>query len=72
MEKKILFFEGSSFVGTHYYMVINGCHHTLLPGHWRCDNKFGDEYDHAILILKNEYGVFKTRNDIVFVWDGTL
>jgi hypothetical protein len=33
----------------------------LRCGPWRCDGKFGDEYHHAILILKLEYGIVKTK-----------
>ena len=46
--------------------------YSLTKGHWRYGGKFGDETDHAIYILKSEYGISKTRNEINFEWDGSL
>ena len=72
MQRKIKFISSNSWIGSHYTMYVDDMTYSLSRGHWRCEGKFGDEIDHAIYILKSEYGIFKTRSDINFEWDGSL
>tara|TARA_R110000782_G_scaffold15939_5_gene46121 strand:- start:1715 stop:1936 length:222 start_codon:yes stop_codon:yes gene_type:complete len=68
----IKYVHGSSWVGSYHELIVNSKTHALRCGPWRCDGKFGDEYHHAILILKLEYGIVKTKNEINFEWDGNI
>ncbi len=68
----IKFTTGSSWIGSHYNLIVNNTRYDLIPGQWKYESKFGDVTDHAIYILKTEFGVVKSRDEINFEWDGTL
>lgn len=74
MENKntINFIESHSVIGEHFSMTVNGKSYNLERGLWKYNQKYGDEKDHAIFILKREYGIVKHRDEIKFEWDGTL
>jgi len=72
MTKILKFISSNSWIGSHYTMYVDDVSYSLTKGHWRYGGKFGDETDHAIYILKSEYGISKTRNEINFEWDGSL
>jgi hypothetical protein len=72
MEKDIKFISSNSWLGSHYTMIVDGIKYSLSKGHWRYGDKFGDEIDHAIFLLKSEYGIVRTREQINFEWDGSM
>lgn len=74
MNKKynIKYIRSGSVFGEHFHMIVNGDSHACYIGDWRYEGKLGDEIDHAIYILKSEYGIVRVRRQIVFEWDGTL
>lgn len=62
----IKFYFGCGFVGTHYYMIVDGRNY---------DFGFDVESDaknKVINILLDEHGVVMKSESIVFEWDGTL
>ena len=68
----IKYINSHSFVGEHHSMIVDGETYSLRRGEWRYEGKWGDEIDHAIYILKSEYGVVRMRKDIIFEWDGSM
>lgn len=56
-----------------------GCRYILRVSEHGINNSYvcdalgkKDEIDAAIVILKNEYGIAKTRDEVEFIWDNTM
>jgi len=66
MKTEIIFTEGSSFIGHHAAMYVNGDEHRLI-----CD-KHQTYEQHAVKILKEIYNIDFDPTNIIFKWDGQM
>lgn len=68
----IQFFYSGDFIGETFSMWVDNIEYDLHIGPWRYNEKMGDAKDHAIYILKSEYGITICRNDITFKYDNSI
>ena len=68
----IKYINSHNWIGEEFTLKVDEKCYSLHRGPWRYNGKYGDQIDHAIHILKSEYGIVRIRSDVNFIWDGSL